>query len=50
MKPTLTIEIGKETTSEQMNKAITKIYELHEEFALIFIMEGEERIERGVEK
>ena len=42
MKPTLTLTISQEATKEQIEKAVNKIYELKDEFAIIVIVEGKE--------
>ena len=45
MKPTLTLTISQEATKEQIEKAVNKIYELKDEFAIIVIVEGKEEAE-----
>ena len=42
MKPTLTLTISQEATKEQIEKAVNKVYELKDEFAIIVIVEGKE--------
>ena len=39
MKPTLTLVIDQNTSKEQMERAVKKLYELKGEFSLIVVME-----------